>query len=171
MEIRLTKEISSRLLSQAEALGLEPEDYANRIIGSKTAPVGSTQNGGIKVGIKKLVKFVRRIPGITFVAHSDEFEPNWWIKFSLGISHPLAWRVVQELGFVLNYISVEDRLPVIFMPVSPPPYLNGGPKEFLAWVIECDYPFVNAEEIAKVMEQRLPNPIEDSSKWQLDDAK
>src|ERR1017187_4047344 len=25
----------------------------------------------------------------------------------------------------------------IFMPVSPPPYMNGGPREYLSWVIEC----------------------------------
>jgi len=37
---------------------------------------------------------------------------------------------------VLNYLSLDERLSTVFMPVSPPPYLNGG-VEFLSWVIEC----------------------------------
>src|SRR5688500_17345460 len=61
---------------------------------------------------------------------------GWWVKFSLDISHRLTWNVVQELGHVLNYLSLNERLPTVFKPVSPPPYLNGGPAEFLSWVIE-----------------------------------
>jgi hypothetical protein len=51
------------------------------------------------------------------------------VKFAIDIEHPLAWSVVQELGHVLNYVSLEERLPTVFMPVSPPPYMNGGPDE------------------------------------------
>ena len=47
----------------------------------------------------------------------------WWMKFQIDITHPLAWHVVQELGHVVNYISLEERLPTVFYPVSPPPYL------------------------------------------------
>jgi hypothetical protein len=61
----------------------------------------------------------------------------WWVKFTIDIDHPLAWNVVQELGHVLNYVSLDERLPTGFMPVSPPPYMNGGPREYLSWVIEC----------------------------------
>lgn len=49
---------------------------------------------------------------------------DWWVKFSLDTRHPLAWRVVQELGHVLNYLSLDDRLPTVFFSVSSPPYLN-----------------------------------------------
>ncbi|SPE35761.1 hypothetical protein SBA3_2300022 [Candidatus Sulfopaludibacter sp. SbA3] len=51
---------------------------------------------------------------------------GWWVKFAIDISHRLAWNVVQELGHVLNYLSVNERLPTVFKPVSPPPYANGG---------------------------------------------
>ena len=34
----------------------------------------------------------------------------------------------------------EERLPTIFMPVSPPPYANGPAREFLSWVIESRDP-------------------------------
>ncbi len=42
------------------------------------------------------------------------------VKFSIDIDHPLAWHAIQELGNVLNYLSVTERLPNVFMPVSPP---------------------------------------------------
>jgi len=92
---------------------------------------------------QKLLDYLIRVPSV----QSDDTlsrgigcgEENgiWWIKFGIDIEHPLAWHVVQELGHVLNYLSIEEPLPTIFKPVSPPPYLNGGPKEFLSWVIEC----------------------------------
>jgi hypothetical protein len=75
---------------------------------------------------------------------------------------------VRELAFVFNYLSVEERLPTIFRPVSPPPYLNGGPREFLAWVIEARIPFLDAGNIARIMVHRLP-PLDDPSQWALHD--
>jgi hypothetical protein len=38
--------------------------------------------------------------------------------------------VVQELGHVLNYVSVTEPLPTVFKPVSPPPYMNGDRRSF-----------------------------------------
>jgi hypothetical protein len=51
------------------------------------------------------------------------------------------------------------------MPVSPPPYLNGGPKEFLSWVIESTANNVDPSSIAEALEERLPSPIDDPTKW------
>ena len=86
----------------------------------------------------------------------------WWVKFHIDIEHPLAWRVVQELGHVLNYISLEDRL-TVFMPVSPPPYMNGGPREFLSWVIEAKDASYASAKCAEWLEGRLPRPVDDES--------
>ena len=88
-----------------------------------------------------LIAYLNRMPAIALHGGNDysgkgEYDDgNWWIKFAIDTSHHLAWRHVQELGFVLNYLSIEERLPSVFMPVSPPPYMNGG-VEFLSWVIE-----------------------------------
>jgi hypothetical protein len=90
------------------------------------------------------------------------------MKFSLDTTHELAWRVVQELGHVLNYISVEERLPTVFMPVSPPPYMNGG-VEFLSWVIEAKDSGFRPGDCAKWLEGRLPRPVTDLNAWRLDD--
>jgi len=88
-----------------------------------------------------LLAFLERLPAIDLPAGRKSIaakitdDGRWWVKFSLDTNHRLACRVVQELGHVLNYLSIEERLPTAFMPVSPPPYLNGG-VEFLSWVIE-----------------------------------
>ena len=96
------------------------------------------QNMDTNEELEALENYLLRVPGINSLIGRGYFaDGNWWVKFKIDINHPLAWQVVQELGFVLNYVSVNERLPTVFMPVSPPPYLNGGPEEFLYWVIEA----------------------------------
>jgi hypothetical protein len=56
------------------------------------------------------------------------------------------------------------------MPVSPAPYLNGGPSEFLAWVIESKDPKFKPGTAAKWLEGRLPNPVDSIAEWQRVDA-
>ena len=89
---------------------------------SDCAAIGTTQFAVIRMlslarerGLPALLDLLNRIPAS---------EAQWWVK--LDISSPLAWQVVQELGFVLNYVSLQDRLPTVFMPVSPPPYPSMG---------------------------------------------
>ena len=123
---------------------------------------------------EKLLAFIERLPAIDLPAGRKSigcgsFENgNWWLKFSLDTKHPLAWRHVQELGYVLNYISVESRLPCVFMPVSPPPYLNGG-EEFLSWVVESTDPSFLPDKCAEWLEGRLPRPVDDVVQWQIDE--
>ena len=71
--------------------------------------------------------------------HGTDGQHAWWFKFHIDVEHPLAWQTVQELGHVLNYLSTNERLPTQFFPVSPPPYMNGEAKDFLAWVIQCNH--------------------------------
>src|SRR5688572_28520335 len=88
-----------------------------------------------------LVEYLQRVPAVSGSIGTGDFDDGgWWVKFSIDTSHRLAWHTVQELGHVLNYLSLKERLPTVFMPVSPPPYMNGGPSEFLSWVIECHDP-------------------------------
>jgi hypothetical protein len=93
----------------------------------------------------------------------------WWVKFRINIEHRLAWHVVQELGYVLNYPSLEERLPSVFMPVSPPSYLNGGPKDFLSWLIECKGQDFKPETCAQWLEGRMPQSVDDEEQWKTDD--
>jgi hypothetical protein len=121
-----------------------------------------------------LLAFLERLPAIDLPAGRKSIgrgvfkNGNWWIKFSFDLKHPLAWRHVQEFGHVLNYLSLESRLPTVFMPVSPPPYLNGG-EEFLSWVVESTAPTFSPAKCAEWLEGRLPRPVDDLAKWKVDD--
>lgn len=112
-----------------------------------------------------LETYLSRIPGIKPGFGKGYLTDGlWWMKFQVDITHPLAWHVVQELGHVVNYISLEERLPTVFYPVSPPPYLNGGP-EFLSWVIESKDKSFSPALLAEWLEGRLPRPVDDLTQW------
>jgi hypothetical protein len=123
---------------------------------------------------EKLLGFLEKLPAIDLPAGRKSigfglFENgNWWVKFRLDTTHPLAWRHVQELGYVLNYVSLEERLPTVFMPVSAPPYMNGG-VEFLSWVIESKEPSFAPDKCVEWLEGRLPRPVEGVEQWNMDD--
>ena len=78
----------------------------------------------------KLEDYLKRVPSISGSIGKGSDDSGWWVKFSIDIDSPIAWQTVQELGHVLNYLSIEERLPTTFQPVSPPPYMNGGPRDF-----------------------------------------
>lgn len=120
---------------------------------------------------EKLLNYLRRVPSMTTsgIGTGKFDDGNWWVKFELDISHPLAWHVVQEFGCVLNYISISERLPTVFMPVSPAPYLNGGPAEYLSWVIESKDPTFKPGTAAEWLESRLPDPVDDPDQWEPSD--
>jgi len=114
---------------------------------------------------KSLTEYLEKIPSVeTQIGFGDE-AGNWWVKFTIDITHELAWHVVQELGHVINYLSLNERLPTAFYPVSPPPYMNGGPSDFLAWVIETKDSNFKPGTLQKWLEGRLPNPVDDLEKW------
>ncbi len=123
----------------------------------------------------KLLRFLARIPAVRTNNTpwggfgSGRSGNGWWVKFSLDIDHHLAWNTVQEIGYILNELSLSERLPTIFKPVSPPPYLNGGPRDYLAWVIECEDIKTKPGTIADWLEGRLPKPVEDVAVWPEDD--
>ena len=68
---------------------------------------------------ERLFAFIEKLPAINLpaarksIGHGVFKNGNWWIKFALDTKHALAWRHVQELGFVLNYVTVGERLPTV----------------------------------------------------------
>lgn len=116
-----------------------------------------------------LIDCLTKVPGVVLPIGSGASDEAWWVKFGIDIEHPLAWRVVQELGHVLNYVSLNERLPTVFMPVSPPPYLNGGPHDFLSWVIEARDPSFTPANCAEWLERRLPRPVDDLKQWEIEE--
>ncbi|MFU8925959.1 hypothetical protein [Acinetobacter puyangensis] len=122
------------------------------------------------IDFTRLTDFFHKVPSIGkqgLIAHGNDGDYAWWIKFKIDVEHPLAWQTVQELGHVLNYLSTDERLPTQFFPVSPPPYMNGEAKDFLAWVIQCNHADFSPDVICDWLQGRLPNPIEDESQWKI----
>lgn len=114
-----------------------------------------------------LKEFVSKIPSIHVFSSGFYQEGLWWMKFKIDIDHTLAWRVVQELACIVNYLSINERLPTRFYPVSPAPYLNGGPDDFLSWIIENTDSDFTPDLLAKWLEGRLPKPVEAEEEWKV----
>lgn len=116
-----------------------------------------------------LTNYLEKIPAIRTPISTGEDNGFWWVKFQIDIEHGIAWHTVQELGCVVNYLSVNERLPTKFYPVSPAPYMNGGPYEFLSWVIETKDKNFKPGTLMKWLEGRLPQPVDDLEEWNLED--
>lgn len=114
-----------------------------------------------------LLAFLKRTPAVRNEMSFGVKDNLWWVKFSIEIADPLSWNVVQELGHVLNYLSTEEPLPSLFYPVSPPPYINGGPQVFLSWVIENTNKNFTPKLAAEWIEARLPDPVDDRNQWEI----
>ncbi len=114
-----------------------------------------------------LIEYLAKVPAVQSpIGKGTDEEGFWWVKFSIDIDDQFAWQVIQEIACVVNYLSVSERLPTVFYPVSPPPYLNGGPDEFLSWVIETKDKDFQPGTLMKWLEGRLPRPVEDLSQWE-----
>lgn len=122
-----------------------------------------------EIAFSNLTDYLKKIPAIDgSISTGADKEGFWWVKFQINIDHDLAWHTVQELGCVVNYISINERLPTVFYPVSPAPYLNGEPKDFLSWVIETKDKNFSPETLMKWLEGRLPRPVDDLDQWNTD---
>jgi len=119
--------------------------------------------------VKELTDFLERIPAVKPIASGTYDNGLWWTKLSINIGDDLAWSVVQELGHIVNYVSLDERLPTVFYPISPPPYMNGGPGQFLSWIIETKDKDFKPENMKEWLEGRLPNPVDDLAQWRIDE--
>ena len=165
LTITLPKQLAQRVVMEATALGMSPNERALQALDGTITPVGNFAEGQAIEGLKNLTDFLVRIPSLRLLSHSPPTEPQWWVKLKIDIKSPVAWHVVQNLGFVLNYLSLEEPLPIVFRPVSSPPYLNGGPEDYLSWVIEAEIPFLDAGATASCLQERLPDPVHDEAQW------
>src|SRR5262245_35358698 len=113
--------------------------------------------------MESLNQFIERMPAIRKPVSCgfDEFG-MWWVKFSIDIHNELAWNVVQELAHIANCLSEKERLPVAFYPVSPPPYVEGGPSKSLSWIIQTEDKNFTEAIFKEWLEGRLPLPVEDT---------
>ena len=117
-----------------------------------------------------LTEFLEKTPAVLpgFAVGCDD-AGLWWIKFRIDVDHHLAWNLIQELGCVVNYISIDERLPTAFYPISPAPYMNGGPRDFLSWIIESKSEEFLPGDLREWLAGRLPDPIDDLEQWNIED--
>jgi hypothetical protein len=167
--LNIPKKIRKAAEKSAELKKITLRAYINKLLEEYTVPLEFIDQKVIKNELPELVNFFNTIPSVQSVSHSSLNNARWWIKFNIDINHPLSWCVVQNLGFVLNYISITERLPTVFMPTSPPPYLNGGPKYNLSWVIESTIDYVSPNYILSVLQNRLPQDIQNIDAWIKDE--
>lgn len=116
---------------------------------------------------KKLLDYLQKIPAMSASPmHWGRGGDNtWYVGFTMDLAHPLAWSAVQELAYVINGLSVTEALPTAFMPVAPPPYLNGPASEFLSWRIQSSGAEFSPDDLLGWLEGRLPQPVEDAAQW------
>jgi len=169
MEIELPRKLRKALEKEAKDAQISLNAHVIKKLEGITPPSEYIDIGKVEKNITKLVEYLARIPGVSIISHDVTPDAYWWIKLDIDIQHPLAWNVVQELGYVLNYISLNEPMPTVFKPVSPPPYLNGGPDEFLSWAIESTFNYIDPGWVAETVEGRLPNPVEDVAQWNFDE--
>ncbi len=112
-----------------------------------------------------LVRFLQQIPPVKSVSAGRSTPDGWEIEVELDLDDGLAWAAIQELAYVLNMLSVEERLPTRFMPLSPPPYLNGGPREYLSWMIQSYDPAFSPSTCQEWLAGRMPDPVEERGEW------
>lgn len=165
LSLTLSPEVDVRLRKEAEQLGMSREERVQELLNYGIAPAANLEPGFIPKHLQDLEQFVSQIPGVDVISISEPDESRWWVKLQIDINSKTAWPVVQNLAYVLNELSVSEKLPTTFKPTSPPPYLNGGPDEFLFWVIEADIPFLDPRVITAYLKQRLPDPVADEQAW------
>ncbi len=165
MTLAIPKALSARLAKEAKGLRTTVEERALDILQSSVAPEANLDPKYLQDGLKKIAAFLARLPAVQTVATSKKGEAFWWLKFGIDLRSKIAWSVVQELAHVVNYLSVSERLPTKFYPVSPPPYLNGGPEDFLSWIIEPTIPYVDTAVIHAYLQDRLPKEPEKEESW------
>ncbi|MDR1708408.1 MAG: hypothetical protein LBS70_01670 [Candidatus Accumulibacter sp.] len=170
MEIDLPTKLKEALSREAADAGRSLHAHVVRKLEDATAPGEFAKPGAIGKGLPRLAALLAKLPAVSVVSFDSAPDARWWVKLDIDLGHRLAWNVVQELGFALNGASVDERSPTVFMPVSPPPRLNGGPEEFLSWAIEPKSGHVDPALVATALEGSLPTPVDDESQWSLDDV-
>ena len=167
--INLSRKLNKKIEKNANFFKLTKERYLRQLLEANVIDNAEHRSKNMEKGLPVLIDLLNKIPSVCVISNDINAYNKWWIKFEIDINHKLAWHVVQELGFVLNFIPLREMLPTTFKSVSPPPYLNGGPVDCLAWVIESEVAFLDPGYIAAVIIERLPNPIDDEHQWLIEE--
>lgn len=91
------------------------------------------------------------------------------MKFSIDVKHEVAWRGRTGARARLELSFFGRKTAYRVHAGFPFAYLNGGPRDYLSWVIESkDKDFAPAT-CAEWLEGRLPRPVSDLKQWSIED--
>lgn len=169
IEINLPKKVRKSLEKEARESNRTLEAHIVRKLEGITPSVEYVNKEKIEKNLQVLTEFLSSIPDVKVISSEVTQDVYWWIKLDIDIHSDISWNIIQELGYVLNYISIQEPLPTVFKPVSPPPYMNGGPTDFLSWAIESTFNYIDPKWIKEVIEGRLPNPVTDKNEWKIEE--
>lgn len=114
----------------------------------------------------RLIDFLSLIPGVeaddgpSRGMTTETGAGSWRVGFVIDVFHDLSWETVQEMAHALN----GQASGATFKPMSPAPDQNGGPDEFLSWVIEAGEA-LSPDTLADHLKATLPSPVEDERAW------
>ena len=165
LELNLPKKLRKALEKEANDAGISLGAHTIKKLDSITPPSDYIDKSILERGLPQLVDYLNEIPSVSVMSSDITPDAYWWVKLNIDIRSKFSWSVVQELGYVLNYISLQEPMPTTFKPVSPPPYMNGGPDEFLSWVIEPTFNYIDPSWVKETLKGRLPNPVNDENEW------
>ncbi len=165
IELHIPSKIKKALLKEAADANISLNAHILKKLERTTPPIEHIDLDVLQNGLPYLIKYLEQLPGVHVMSSKITNDAYWWIKITIDIKNEFAWNVIQELAFVLNYVSISEPLPTVFKPVSPPPYLNGGPSDFLSWAIESTYNYIDPKWIQETLENRLPKIEEMKSSW------
>ena len=117
MELTLPGKLQKALEREAEDAKRTLHAHLVRKLENITPPAESIDPKPLHANLPRLVAYLERMPGVSVLSSEVTRDAYWWVKLTLDLAHPLAWRVVQELGFVLNDLSLQEKLPTVFKDV------------------------------------------------------
>lgn len=168
LELNLPKKLKKALEKEANDANISVSAHIIKKLEGVTPPSEFIDKNKLDSGLPVLVSYLNQIPGVSVISSQVSGDAYWWVKLNIDIKNKYSWNVVQELGFVLNYISLNEPMPTVFKPVSPPPYMNGGPEDYLSWVIESTFNYIDPKWVKETLEGRLPNPVDDLEQWECE---
>ena len=163
----LSDELFTRMTAEAERLGVFEQSSGSPMSSAAPLPRPRILTHIRGKGSDRPQGKTRCVPAVQWVAVS---EPGERLVGKVadrprppaGVARGAGTGVRVQL-FVRRGTTAHD-----FPPGLPAALPQRWAAKFLAWVIEARIPFLDAENIARIMCQRLP-PLDDPSAWELSD--
>ena len=111
-------------------------------------------------GLQRLITLLDQLPCLDNFDSGEAESQCWWISFELDTGSPIAWRVVRELGLLLNTRCSSKLFCIVFKPLP-----HEGDCANVRWEICSTAPGLDPAEVARWLRENLPQPMNEESAW------